>query len=136
MTLRKTIATYGPKGRIVRVFVERDTYARVQWRESGIVKTISWDNTRTGKDAAKAFAQGLVEVRDNPAAALVAPPPAPLTVRMLWERYTVAEFKHIREKTMTNYTEHWENWERFAGARLAAEAVTADLLDSLRDALL
>jgi hypothetical protein len=40
---RHTIATYGPKGRQVRVFTEGDL-VRVQWRERSMVRTKSWAN--------------------------------------------------------------------------------------------
>ncbi len=104
------------------------------WWEAGVRRIKSWDTTRIGKDAAKAFAKGLADVRDTPGATITAPLLTPLTIRTLWERYTIAEFKHLRNKTIVNYSEHWKTWEQFAGPRCVAESSSAEMLDDFHDA--
>ena len=67
-TKRRTLKTYGERGRSARVFLERGgTMVRVQWRVHGQLKTSSFPNTTPGKEAAKAFATACTP-RDRTAA--------------------------------------------------------------------
>lgn len=89
---RETIATYGSKGKTVRVFVEKGKeITRVQWREKGTVKTKSWPNTASNRKLAKAWAKAFAAGRDQ----IIVHTKDALTVRDIWERYTGAEFPHL-----------------------------------------
>jgi len=127
---RKRLATYGPKGRTVRVFRERGgLLARVQWTNTaGEIETKSWDNTAAGVAEAKAYAKAFSEARELPTYAK----PTNLTLRGLWDRYVAAEWGALRPKTQKNYARQWRTWELFAGRSLEADLVTPELLDDLR----
>lgn len=118
---RTTLATYGTRGRSVRVFREGHL-ARVQWRRDGLVKTESFPATPEGIREAKAFAEGVAATLAGSRM------PDPLTVRGLWSRYTEAEFPHLRPRTCALTAEGWHRWELFVGAgTLAADHGTATL---------
>lgn len=124
---RKTIASYGPSRATVRVFTEGDL-VRVQWRESGRVLTKSWANTPAGRVEAKAWAKGFAESREFRRVGAS----QRLTLRQLWERYTAAEFPHLRENTKRLYGEAWKRWELMQGSRTVAEDVNVKSLEAFR----
>jgi site-specific recombinase XerD len=111
---RTTIATYGTRGRSVRVFRERHL-VRVQWRRQGLLKTESFPATPAGTREAREFAKGVAK---QLAGGHV---PATLTVRDLWLRYCEAEFPHLRPRTCALTAEGWRRWELFVGAHTPAE---------------
>lgn len=127
---RVRIATYGPRGRTVKVFKETGwLLVRVQWSDAlGLVETKSWPNTRAGIAEAKAWATAFSAARELPTYTA----PSRITLRELWEAYVTAEFPHLRETTKDNYTGHWHTWELFAGRALEADLVTPEMLDELR----
>lgn len=127
---RKTLGTYGPRGRSVRVFVEGDL-VRVQWREAGLLKTKSWANTAGNRADAKAWARGFADAREA-APALTA---QRLTLRGLWDAYQLAEFAHLRDNTRRLYTDGWRKWEQAWGPDFPADDVTPQMLDQFRAAL-
>lgn len=128
---RKTIARYGPRNQSVRIFIEPDEKnVRAQWREYGMLRTRSWSNTVSGRIEAKRWARQCVEVRS-----VVTPLETRrslVTIRELWERYRAVEFQHLRPKSVINYVQYWDIWERFAGRTLEAEYVTIELLGDFR----
>lgn len=127
---RKRLATYGPKGRTVRVFRERGALlVRVQWTNAlGLVETRSWNNTSSNVVEAKAYAKAFSEAREMPNYSK----PTDISIRILWDRYVTAEFDSLRPKTQKNYARQWRTWELFAGRSLEADLVTPELLDDLR----
>lgn len=64
MSPRRTLITYGPKRKPVRVFTEGDL-CRVQWREHGRLMTKSWPDTTAGRTEARAWARGFAEAREH-----------------------------------------------------------------------
>ncbi len=129
---RKNLRVFGPHGKSVRVFVERGgTAVRVQWRERGTLLKKSWPNTAANRADAIAYAKGVADAQHE----TVTPARERLTVRDLWERFTLAEFAHLRDKTIINYKGHWRAWEHFAGRSMMADTVTAIMLGEYRAAL-
>lgn len=126
---RRTIASYGPKGRTVRVFVEGDL-VRAQWRERGLLKTKSWANTPENRRDAKAWAHGFADARDaHPSRA------HRLTLRELWDAYQLAEFPHLRPNTIRLYKDGWQKWEQPWGANFPAADASPQMLDEFRRTL-
>lgn len=124
----ETIVVYGHHGHSVRVFTDAaHELVRVQWRSKGERKTKSWPNTRDGVRDAKAWARAFAENRNLPTASRRA-----LTLREIWERYSTAEFPHLRPRTQENYAERWTEWERFVGRHFAAEDTTMEMIDDFR----
>jgi len=133
VTPRRTIATYGARGEKVRVFLERGgELVRVQYydgpRGAKKLVTKSWTNTTANQRDAKEWARGFVEERRRGPVRVA----ATLTIRAMWEQYTVAEFPHLRRTTQDNYTEAWREWELFAGRHLVAAQTTLGMLDDFR----
>jgi len=127
---RKTLATYGAKGATVRVFIERGgLLVRAQWRERGRLMTKSWPNTADAKAGAKAWAKAFATSRDQPQPVATA---RATTLREMWEAYSMAEFPHLRPKTIRNYTDRWADWERFVGRHFLAEHTTLEMIDQYR----
>jgi integrase len=124
---RKTIRTYGERGRSARVFTEpsRNQF-RVQWRVGGLLKTESFPNTPAGKERAKSFAQGVVDALE--ARTL----PARVTVAELWGRYAESELTNIRKRTFQLNADAWRKWELFVGREKVAEDLGVDTLTSFR----
>jgi len=92
----------------------------------------SWSNTAENRKAAKAWAKGFSEVREQ--APSHSPTQVRATLREIWERYKVAEFHTLRPRTQQNYSERWQEWERFAGRDFIAEDTTLEMIDDLRAA--
>lgn len=133
MSARRTIAVYGAKGEQLRVFIERGgDLVRVQYYEGpkGAKKLVtkSWANTTANQREAKEWARGFVEERRRGPVRET----GTLTLREMWERYTVAEFPHLRRTTQDNYTEAWSEWELFAGRHFLAEQTTLEMIDDFR----
>jgi integrase len=127
---RKTIRTYGERGRSARVFLERGgTRIRVQWRVGGLLKTESFPNTPAGKERAKSFAQGVVDSLE--ARTL----PARVTVAELWGRYAESELTNIRKRTFQLNADAWRKWELFVGREKVAEDLGVDTMTGFRAAL-
>jgi integrase len=129
---RRTIAQFGPRRGRVRVLLDTGgELVRVQWYDDGVRRVRSWSNTSEGRAEAKAWARGFAETR------AVGPRPATprLPLRELWNRYVEAEFPHLRPKTQSNYTEHWNRWELFLGRNFTAEEARLGDVDHFRAAL-
>jgi len=129
MTTRTDLARFGPARRSVRVFVEQlaaGPLVRVQWREHGAVKTKSWPDTKANRAAAKAWAKGFAETRDQ------VRPRSPITVRGLWDLFIADQGNHLRQRTQDLYLEYWNRWEIFAGAGFPAEQVTRVMIMQFR----
>jgi integrase len=127
---RKTIRTYGERGRSARVFTERGGLKiRVQWRVGGLLKTESFPNTPAGKDRAKSFAQGVVDALE--ARTL----PARMTVAELWGRYAESELTNIRKRTFQLNADAWRKWELYVGREKVAEDLGVDTMTGFRAAL-
>ena len=126
----RTIASYGHHGHSVRVFLEpsRDL-VRVQWREHGQRRKKSWPNTGEGVREAKAWAKTFAAHRHIPQTET-----SNLTLREMWDRYTTAEFTHLRPRTRANYAQRWAEWERFVGRHFIADDVTLEMFDGFRRA--
>jgi integrase len=127
---RKTLRTYGERGRSARVFTERGGLKiRVQWRVGGLLKTESFPNTPAGKERAKSFAQGVVDSLE--ARTL----PARVTVAELWGRYAESELTNIRKRTFQLNADAWRKWELFVGREKVAEDLGVDTMTGFRAAL-
>jgi len=127
VTKRRTLKTYGERGRSARVFVERGgQMVRVQWRMNGRLKTESFPNSTAGKSDAKDFAQGVVENLEARHA------PKRITVADLWSRYSLAEVGNLRAKTFALNADAWRKWELFVGREKIAEDLGADSMAGLR----
>jgi len=127
----KAIAVYGHHGHSVRVFPDAVRgIVTVMWRVNGVRRKKSdWPNTTAGIRDAKAWAKAFAENRHLPASVKRA-----LTLRDIWERYSTAEFPHLRPRTQQNYTERWTEWERFVGRHFVAEDTTMEMIDDFRRA--
>lgn len=128
MTTRKTLAHYGPKGALVRVFTEGDL-VRVQWRGAGgQVKTRSWALNRANLIEAKEWAKGFSESRTLPVRER-------MTLRALYDAFAESEYSHLRERTKELYAEHWRYWQLMWASDFVAEDATLDMLIQFRTAL-
>jgi integrase len=116
---RKTIASYGPYGRRVRVFLEGERVVAL-WYVDGKDRQESWPHTRDGITAAKAWAKGFANRRDGVTSAHRP------TTRELWDRYWAAEANHLRPRSQLRYRERWSWWERFVGRESIAEDVSIE----------
>ena len=130
---RKVLATFGPKGARVRVvFHDADT-VRAEWYEgpkgAKRRRVKDWPATTAGKAEARAWAKGFSEARTLPAA------PEHVSLRTLWEKYTLAEFEHLRPRTRELYAGHWRYWERMWGREFEAERTTLEMMDEFRAAV-
>ena len=142
MTARKTVVVYVPMktGTVretmtparggIRVLVDGDRVV-VQWYERGRRRIESFPNTAECRAEAKAYALGVAEQ--------LAKGPLPtverLTLRNLWERFSTAEFPHLRLKTQTNYRGHWQKWELFLSREFIAEDARLEHVEQLRAVL-
>jgi hypothetical protein len=127
---RKTLRTYGERGRSARVFVERGgTRVRVQWRVHGLLQTKSFPNTAAGKGQAKSFAQGVVDSLEARAI------PARVTVAELWGLYAKSELPNLRPRTFALNADAWREWELFVGRETVAEDLGVDTMTRFRVAL-
>jgi integrase len=102
--MRKEIASYGASGKKVRLLDEtcRDIrYVRVQWRQSGRLRTQSWPYSRDNLVTARQFAQGVAEGRVMP------PKRDALTLAQGWAAYAAGEFPRLRPRTQTLYRDRW-----------------------------
>jgi integrase len=127
---RKTIRTYGERGRSARVFLERGgTRIRVQWRVGGLLKTESFPSTPAGKERAKSFAQGVVDALEARTV------PARMTVAELWGRYAESELTNIRKRTFQLNADAWRKWELYVGREKVAEDLGVDTMTGFRAAL-
>jgi integrase len=124
---RRTLKTYGERGRSARVFLERGhAVVRVQWRVRGQVKTESFPNTAEGKDRARQFAQGVVEALEARSV------PARVTVAELWGKYAEAELTNLRPRTFALNADAWRKWELFVGREKVAEDLGVESLAGLK----
>lgn len=137
---REEIFRYGKRGARIRGFretVRGKKWTRVQWRPApgAHLKTESFEGwTREARKAAEAFAEGLQLTLGKPAAA-AEPALVQLTLDELWERFTLAEFDHLRPATRRNYGEHWRRFVIFAGPTKLADRVSLELLDEFKVAM-
>lgn len=124
---RKTIATFGERGKSVRVLVDHGR-GRVlaQWFMAGKPRKRAFPDTPNGRREAKAFAQEMAEQREQTA------DDRPTTMRGLWQAYQRARWDELRPKTRLNYAERWRQWELFVGAGTDPEAVTLHTVDELK----
>jgi integrase len=136
MTNRKLLETFGRKRRhdYVRIFRETAsgvTRVRVQWTQSGLLKTESFPDTRKGISEAKAFGEGVHE-------RLQAKTPDfnPVTIGELWDKYVTAKVDAWRAATLTNKAGRWDKFVLFVGKGQIAQHVTRETLDAFKRALL
>jgi len=119
MGRRRTLAVFGPSNNGVRVYVETGgKYARVQWFTDEVRHKKAWPNTPEGRAQAEAWAAEFAEARTLRGTSRAQPR---VTTRQLWERFSHSEFSHLRQKTRTNYVDHWARWELFVGRESIAE---------------
>jgi hypothetical protein len=133
MAKRKRIATYGRRGRLVRVFDETSAgrrRVRVQWNEApgAPLSTESWPYTRPNVKTAKAFAQG-VEQR---LAAGTAAPMKDRTIRELSDLHVTAFAESWAVNTLKAFTHRWARFEAFVPPHTRARLVTEETLDEFR----
>lgn len=133
MTPRKRLATFGPRGSMVRLFVEAKGGIRkyvVQWGPKGARQQESFPHTKEGKAEAEAYFKAFGEE-------LEAKPEQRrrLTNRALWTSYITAEGEHLRPRSRQLYSESWRTWEQFAGADAIAEDTTVLQIAEFRKAL-
>lgn len=121
----KTIAAFGPSRGKVRVTIEGDL-VRVRWRNNGQRKLRSYPNTPENRANAKAFAKGVAESRVMPQES------APLTLRTLWQKYSEAEFPHLRANSQRLYREYYARWELAWGASFLVENTTLQMAHQFR----
>lgn len=131
----RTLATYGIRGRSVRVY--RVTLAsglqliRATWREHGRRQYERWEHSKESLRQAKAFAQGVAERL----AARLPVSPSPLTLRALHDKYLSAHDDEWREATKRAAEHRLGKFLRFAGEQLPVIDVSPDLIDEYRKAL-
>ncbi len=139
---RKELYRAGGRGDLVRVVVDTgENRTIVYYRDAdGIPRKKKYPNTKTGRDAARAFGEGWLSARDRmvrerATAAINAGPT--LTVRGLWDAYKAAEFSlevghGLREATQRSYTQHWRRFELFIGKDRLAETIKVPELAELK----
>lgn len=129
----KVIAVYGPKGSRVRVVRFDKETIRVEWYEGRKGekrrRVKEWPATVEARREAKAWAKDFSDARTLPAG------PEHVSLRELWEKYSLAEFDHLRQRTKELYADHWRYWERMWGREFTAELTTLDMVDEYREAL-
>jgi integrase len=126
-TKRRTLKTYGERGRSARVFLERGgKMIRVQWRVHGQLKTQSFPNSPQGKQNAKDYAQGVADALEARSV------PTRLTVAELWGRYAESELTNLRPRTFALNADAWRKWELFVGRETVAEDLGVDSMAGLR----
>lgn len=129
---RKTLATYGERGRSVRVLVDHGRgRVLVQWfvkdgHGANVARKRAFPDTPNGRREAKAFGQELAEQREQTV------DERPTTMRGLWQAYQRARWEELRPKTRLNYAERWRQWELFVGAQTDPEAITLHTVDELK----
>lgn len=127
MKKKKNVLTrYGVHGKTVAAFIEGDKIA-VRWRSAGQRKQESFPNTTEGRQEARDFAGGVAEKLEARTATA-----APVTVKELWARYTVAEFPNLRPRTQALNADAWRKWELVVGRETPAEDLGPDSLATLR----
>jgi site-specific recombinase XerD len=133
MAKRRRIATFGRRGRLVRVFAESAggrKLVRVQWNESpgAPLTTESWPDTAANRASARAYAEG-VEQR------LAAGTPAPIadrTVRELADLHVTALAESWALNTLKAFRHRWSRFEGFVGRNTSARLITEETLDEFR----
>lgn len=132
---RRQLARYGHRGGPwVRVFLETGhELVRVQWLavKGGKLETESRPNTPENQAELTAWASGLWK-RLSVGTTTTAPK---LTLRDLWEKYSVAEFPHLRPRSRTLYHENYRRWAIMFGWDFIAERTTPEMADDFRAAL-
>lgn len=134
MTPRKRLATFGERGKMVRLFEEHRQGRRrlvVMWGPKGARQQASFPATKAGKAEAEAFMAAFTEEAEKVAEA----PPAKLTVRALWTAYLTAEAEHLRPNSLRLYRDAWRTWEQFITPDAIAEDVTVQQIHQFRQAL-
>lgn len=133
--MRKQLARWGNRGGPwVKLFIQKPAgLVRVQWKESrqAGIETQSRPDTPENRAELRAWADGLwkrLQLGDVAA-------PEPLTLRDLWQRYSLAEFPHLRPRSRTLYHENYRRWAVMFGWEFVAERTTPEMADEFRAAL-
>lgn len=132
MTPRKRLATFGPRGSLVRMYLEQRAGMKryvIQWGPKGARQQVSYPATKDGKIEAEAFFASLGQERKAKEERV------PLTNRQLWTAYITAEGEHLRQRSVRLYSDAWRTWEQFAGAHNVAEATTVQQIHEFRKSL-
>jgi integrase len=131
----KTIATYGLRGRTVRVYLVTLASGlriiRAVWRERGKKVYERWSYTRANVQVARAYAEGVAERLQKQ----IAGAPERLTVVELIEKYLAAHDGTWRDATMQGTKYRLGKFLLFAGRGLYADQMTPELVDEYRKAL-
>jgi len=130
---RKRLATFGRRGKLVRLFLETrmDGVKRyvVMWGPKGARQQDSWPATKEGKAEAEAFFAAYGKEMT------AKPERAPVTNRELFVAFKNAEWAALRPRSRTLYEADWRTWEQFAGAANVAEETSVIQCGEFRKAL-
>lgn len=129
----KRLPAYGSKGREVKLKVWPSTphLVTARWHEHGRPRKKSWPNTTEGVATAKAWAKAFADARERPEGTRATTSVA-LTLADLWERYQLAEFSHLREKTKDNYRAIFHDLVLYLGRTFLAREVSHEVMDRYR----
>lgn len=99
-----------------------------KWRdESRERKQKSWPDTPAHRREAEAWAERFARARQERKQ-----PVGLLTVAELWQRFTAAEFPHLRPRTAVFYTESWREWAVYVGQERIAEDLGMQTVTAFR----
>jgi integrase len=133
--MRKRIATYGTRGKLVRVddVTEHGTrkYEVITGSKANRAQ-VSFAGTPKGRVEAMAYAEGYEAEQRRPKALAA---PVAVTTRALWLAYKEATWPGLRPRSMTLYTENWRRWEQYFGSERVAESMTLADATGFRAAL-
>lgn len=132
--MRKRLATFGDRGRLVRMYVEDRRGLRryvILWGSKGARRQESFPATREGKLEAEAFFKAFTDEEAKRRRVVR----EPLTMRQLWDRYREAEFEHLRPNTQRLYADAWRTWEQHATTDAIAEETSIETIHAFRKAL-
>lgn len=133
MTPRKRLATTGPRGAMVRLFVStKDGMQKyvVQWGPKGARQQESFPYSKEGKLEAEAFFKAFGDELARKPEQKTKP-----TNRQLWTAYITSEGEHLRARSRQLYAGSWRTWEQFAGSEAIAEGTTVQRIAEFRKAL-
>ena len=122
--VRKRIALYGTRGKLVRVFDLTEDGVRkfvVQWGSKSNRKQQSFVGTPTGRKDALKFAEGFTEEAAKPATAAH----EPMTTAQAFKAFMLAS-PHLRESTRGKYTQMWGYWEQWFQPGTPVDAMTPE----------
>lgn len=133
---RKEIARYGRRGDLVRVVEDTHrgapVYKALYRKADGRPSATLFPRNRAGKVEAVAFASAFHERRD---AAIPEPPPPPITVAELWEKFVEGHFHRFAPASQRIYRDAWTPWQALVKAETPAETLGWLSMDALRQVL-